>query len=133
MPDRIFYDGDCGLCHWAVSFVVPRDRDQTFRFAPLDSQTFRTLISEAERARLPDSMVVLTRDGRQLTRSAAVLHIMSTIGGVWRPVAGVARLVPAAVRDWAYDRVAAVRRRVFAKPSGVCPVLPPDLRARFDV
>jgi predicted DCC family thiol-disulfide oxidoreductase YuxK len=132
VADRIFYDGDCGLCHWTVAFVAPRDRKQVFRFAPLNGETFRALVPETDRARLPDSIVVLTGDGRTLTRSDGALHILSMIGGVWRGIGRVAGLIPRAARDWIYDRIAARRRRLFAPPRGVCPVLPAELRARFD-
>ena len=32
-----------------------------------------------------------------------------------------------------YDRVARSRRRLFAHPADVCPVVPADLRKRFDL
>jgi predicted DCC family thiol-disulfide oxidoreductase YuxK len=131
--DRLFYDGDCGLCHWAVKFVLANDRDALFRFAPLDSEPFRAAVPAATRAALPDSMVVVTRSGAVLTRSAGVLYIMRSLGGWWRPLAAVASIVPAAARDWAYDRLADVRYRLFARPAAVCPLLPDDLKGRFDV
>ena len=41
-PERLFYDGSCALCHWAVRFVLARDREgRAFRFAPLDSDAYR--------------------------------------------------------------------------------------------
>jgi predicted DCC family thiol-disulfide oxidoreductase YuxK len=131
--ERLFYDGDCGLCHRAVQFVLANDRQAVFRFAPLDSELFRAAVPEATRAGLPDSMVVVTGTGAVLTRSAAVLHIMRLLGGWWRPLAAAASIVPEAIRDWAYDRVAAVRRRLFAKPTTVCPLLPDHLKGRFDL
>jgi predicted DCC family thiol-disulfide oxidoreductase YuxK len=130
--ERIFYDGNCGLCHWAVKFVLPRDRAGAFRYAPLDSDTFRAQVPEPQRRALPDSMVVVTRDGRVLVRSSAVLHILRTLGGGWGAVGAVGRVVPEIIRDWTYDRVAAVRHRLFARPVDVCPVLPPEYRRRFD-
>ena len=132
MGDRLFYDGDCGLCHWAVGFVLPRDRNNVFRFAPLDSDTFRNSVPEAERRTLPDSMVVVTADGRMLMKSSAVIHILDTLGGGWKPLAVAGRVIPSVVRDWLYDRIAASRHRLFRKPTGVCPVVPADLRTRFD-
>jgi predicted DCC family thiol-disulfide oxidoreductase YuxK len=132
--EKLFYDGSCGLCQRSVRFVLAEDRTgAAFRFAPLDSDAFRHAVPEKTRATLPDSIVVLTADGAILTRSTAVLHVLQRLGGVWRLLAGVARFVPAAVRDWCYDRVAQVRRRLFRTPADVCPVLPKHLRARFDV
>ena len=133
MSERIFYDGDCGLCHWFITFVVPRDRHHAFRYAPLDSDTFRSAVPAADRTQLPDSVVVMTADRQLLSRSAAVLHVMRRLGGMWSAFAVIARIVPRPLRDWVYDRVAASRRRWFAPPPGVCPVMPPELRQRFDL
>jgi predicted DCC family thiol-disulfide oxidoreductase YuxK len=131
--DRLFYDGDCGLCHRAVQFVLAHDRHGVFRFAPLDSDLFRAAVPEATRAGLPDSMVVVTGTGVVLTRSAAWLYIMRSLGGRWRLLAAGASIVPEAIRDWAYDGVAAVRHRLFARPSTVCPLLPDHIKGRFDL
>jgi predicted DCC family thiol-disulfide oxidoreductase YuxK len=78
------------------------------------------------------SMVVRTEKGELLTRSAGVLHIMRRLGGVWRLLAGLLALLPSRVRDGLYDMVARVRHHVFARPKEACPLMPPQLRARFD-
>jgi predicted DCC family thiol-disulfide oxidoreductase YuxK len=131
-PETVFYDGSCGFCHRSVTFVVTRDRRGFFRFAPLFGSTFLSKVAEAERHDLPDSIVVLTVDGRILTRSAAALHIGRRLGGVWRLLAALGRIVPAFLRDSVYNAVARVRSRLFARPEGSCPLLPAELRARFD-
>lgn len=130
--ETLFYDGNCGLCHGAVRFVLAEDPDGTaLRFAPLDSDAFRAAVPEDVRASLPDSLVLATADGRVLTRSAGVLHLGRRLGGIWRLLATVAGVVPESLRDRAYDTVARVRHRLFAKPKDACPLLPPHLRARF--
>jgi predicted DCC family thiol-disulfide oxidoreductase YuxK len=133
MTETIFYDGGCGLCHWSVRFVLARDRGGAFRFAPLDSAALRSTAPEEVRKALQGTFVVRTFDGRLLTRSAAALHVGRRLGGVWRLLAGVGALIPAAVLDRGYDTIARNRHRLFRTPQGVCPVVPPALRARFDV
>lgn len=133
VPDRLFYDGNCGLCHGAVRFILAEDNQGgVVRFAPLDSDTFRAAVADNVRATLPDSMVVVTNGGDVLIRSQAWIRILARLGGVWGALALASRLVPNAVLDWAYDRVASIRKQIFAKPSDVCPILPKHLRARFD-
>ena len=132
-PERIFYDGDCGLCHHAVSFLVRRDRDGSrFRFAPLGGETFERQVPAAAKAALPDSLVLQKTDGTLLVRSDAALHAMRRLGAGWPLLAAISRWVPRFLRDRAYDLVARWRTRLFARPDGTCPVLPPDLRRRFD-
>ncbi|MFG0320681.1 MAG: thiol-disulfide oxidoreductase DCC family protein [Planctomycetota bacterium JB042] len=130
--ERLFYDGDCGLCHRFVRFLLAEDRHATLRLAPLQGETFAATIPDEERAALPDSLVLRTADGRTLTRTAAVVHALSRLGGLWRLAAALLRVVPRPLRDLGYDLVAKVRKRVFPAPEGVCPIVPPDLAARFD-
>jgi len=123
----------CGLCHRVVRFVLAEDRaGEAIRFAPLGSDTFRAAVPAAQRAGLPDSLVVRRADGVVLTRSAAVLHIYRRLGGIWRVLAGLGSCVPGVVRDGAYDGIARVRYRLFRAPAQACPIVPPCLQARFD-
>ena len=132
--ERLFYDGTCALCHGAVRFVLARDPEgRAFRFAPLDGAAFRAVATDERRASLPDSIVLATDDGRLLTRSDAVLHILGRLGRGWRVLARLGRLVPRGLRDAAYDLVARVRYRVFGRKDDACPVIPPALRSRFDL
>jgi predicted DCC family thiol-disulfide oxidoreductase YuxK len=131
--DFLFYDGHCALCHGAVKFVLKRDRSgNAFRFAPLEGTTFRSRIAPQKRAGLPDSIVVLTSEGTLLVRSAAFLHILRRLGGVWRFWAGLLAVIPRPLRDWAYDSIARIRYRVFGTRADWCPVIGPELRRRFD-
>jgi predicted DCC family thiol-disulfide oxidoreductase YuxK len=130
-PDIVFYDGACGLCHRLVRFVLNRDDGAAFRFAPLDSDAFRARVSKARQAGLPDSVVVLTADGRILARTAAMRRILSRLAWTWRAAGVVLGVVPRGVADWGYDVVARARHRLFKRPEGVCPVVPADLRGRF--
>ena len=132
-PDRVFYDGTCGFCHRGVLFLLQRDpAGRAFRFAPLGGPTFRREVDPAAVRDLPDSFVVITREGRVLIRSDATLYALGALGGVWRAVAALLRAIPRPIRDWGYDRVAAVRKRLFSPPTDACPVVAPDLRARVD-
>jgi predicted DCC family thiol-disulfide oxidoreductase YuxK len=131
--ERLFYDGHCGLCQRSVRLILAEDATgAAFRFAPLQGETFQALIPEKERDALPLSLVVQTESGTLLTRSSAVLHIMRRLGGLWRVLAGVLALLPVRLRDALYDGVARIRHHVFARPAELCPVMPPQLRTRFD-
>jgi len=131
--ELLFYDGHCGLCHRAVKFVLKHDRSgNAFRFAPLQGSTFQSRVFPEQRAALPDSIVVLTDTGSLLVRSDAFIHILRRLGGGWRFLAGIVDVIPRSLRDLAYDFIARVRYRVFGKRDDLCPIVPPDLRARFD-
>lgn len=132
-PEILFYDGHCGLCHRTVKFVLKRDRaGNAFRFAPLQGQTFQRLVPPEQRAGLPDSIVVRREDGVLLARSDAFIYILRRLGEGWRAPAAILRVIPRPVRDAVYDLVARIRYGVFGRRDDLCPIVPADLRARFD-
>jgi len=106
---------------------------EAFRFAPLKGEVFRAAVSADEQAKLPDSLVLRTSEGKLLTRARGVLHLMERLGGCWRILASIARLVPAKLLDKLYDGVARIRYRLFQQPNEACPLVGPELRKRFDV
>ena len=128
----IFFDGECGLCHRAVRFVLRHDRKGHFRFAPLQGETFLSQVPEGVRSRLPETLVVLSGDGRFLLRSEGALHVLENLGGVWRALGRVLAWLPRRYRDSLYDAVATRRARLFSRPSQGCPVVQPEQRRRFD-
>lgn len=131
-PATVFYDGHCGLCHRGVKFALRRDANGSrFRFAPLQGATLRERLDTESIAALPDSIVLLDADGTLRVKSDATLAILSRIGGAWAAWAKLGRCVPRVVRDGAYDAVARVRHRFFAKPVEACPVVPVEVRDRF--
>ncbi|MBI5365176.1 MAG: DUF393 domain-containing protein [Planctomycetes bacterium] len=132
--ERLYYDGACGLCQRAVRFVLAEDPEgRRFRFAPLQGATFARAVDAATRATLPDSVVVVAADGRVLARSAAVVHVLQRLGGLWRVLGTLLALVPRPWRDHGYDALARTRKRLFAAPKELCPLGPKHVTDRFDL
>ena len=130
--DLVLYDGACGFCHASIRVLLAEDAEgRSFRFAPLEGEHARAVLSEEQRRAVGDTIVVLTPAGAVLSRSTAVSYIGARLGGSWRIAAALLAAVPAGMRDAGYDAVARVRRRLFAAPKDACPILPPHLRARF--
>lgn len=141
--DLVFYDGECALCHATVRFLSARDEEgERYIFAPIGGDTFGEVmagegdtfgqVTDAEdESRLPDSIIVRTTDDRVLVRSTAVAHLLSRLTGPWPAVASALSMIPRPVRDFGYDVVARVRRRLLRKPDNWCPVVPPEQRERF--
>lgn len=129
--ETIFYDGHCGLCHALVRFVAKRDHRARFEFAPLSSAYLQARMPAEKRRGLPDSVVVLTGDGRVLVKGEAVRYVLTSLGGVWGIPSFLMGLMPAVMLDFCYDGIAGVRKRVFAAPKAECPALPAEWRGRF--
>ena len=128
----ILFDGVCNLCSGVVRFVIARDPHAHFRFAALQSDAARRACAEVgatpPAAVDPDTIIVIA-DGRALERSDAALAIASRLPFPW-PMFGVFRILPRALRDWAYRLIARNRYRWFGK-SDTCLMPTPELRARF--
>ncbi len=133
MAPVLLYDGVCGVCNWAVRTVLRVDPHGTLRFAALDSDFARAIIDRHPAIQDVDSVVFVDEPGqpaeRVAVRSAAALRVLDYLGGPWK-LFKVARVMPAPLRDWLYDRFADIRYRVFGKYES-CPLPSPEVRARF--
>lgn len=132
-PDTLYYDGECGLCHRSVRFVLRHDGDPPrFHFAPQQGETFRRLPPDpGGSVPTAGSVVVVTHDGRRLVCSDATIHILRQLGGGWRCMGNLIAIFPRPIRDMGYRLIARMRRMMFAKPKGLCPMLPEAWRGRF--
>ncbi|MCA9025689.1 MAG: DUF393 domain-containing protein [Planctomycetaceae bacterium] len=124
----LFFDGVCGLCSHAVDFVMARDTQATFRFAPLQGETARAMLPEADIVNL-DSMAVAI-NGSIYRRSSAVVRILWQLGPLWRFCGWALWLIPLPLRDLGYKLVAKWRYRLFGKHE-TCRLPTPEERERF--
>ncbi|OBG58493.1 MULTISPECIES: thiol-disulfide oxidoreductase DCC family protein [unclassified Mycobacterium] len=133
VPPVLLYDGVCGVCNSAVRTILRFDPHGTLRFAPLDSDFAQEVFARHPAVKDVDSVVFVDEPEqpgeRVAVRSAAALRVVDYLGGPWK-LLGAARIIPAPLRDWLYDRIADVRYRIFGKYD-TCPLPPPEVRARF--
>ena len=128
----IYYDGTCGLCHHFVRILLVLDtHGKYFRFAPLGGKSYRSRIPKKTQKKLPDSIVVLEPNGNILLRSRAVFLALGQLPGFWGWLSKIGKWIPEPMADWSYDQIAWIRRRIFAKPSDLCPITSNELRNRF--
>ncbi|CAH8771246.1 thiol-disulfide oxidoreductase DCC family protein [Paenibacillus dendritiformis] len=128
-PVLLLMDGECLLCHSLTRFMIKRDAKRRFRFAALQSEAGRYVLERAGRSgRLPDSFVMV-QGAACYTKSEAALRVCREVGGLWRLLYGCIA-VPAPVRDWAYDFIAARRYRWFGR-RGACLLSVPEMMDRW--
>jgi len=128
----LLYDGLCGFCDRTVQFILARDPGGSMHFAPLQGEYARQVLSEHPSLRDVDSLILVEAVAEPhlaLVRSDAVLAIADYLGWPWRAAAAF-RIVPRALRDWAYDLFARHRHRLFGRYDA-CPLPSPEVRARF--
>ncbi|MCA9215502.1 MAG: DUF393 domain-containing protein [Planctomycetales bacterium] len=135
MPDHIeelpivFYDGECGLCHRFVQFMLRHDAEGVVRFAALQGETYRNEVQAT--AGSPDmTTVILWDDGTAYFRSDAVLRSTRRLGGFIGFGSRVAAFCPRSIRDAVYEFVSRNRFRWFGK-ADQCRVPLPSETSRF--
>ena len=131
----LLYDGLCGFCDGAVQFILARDHTRSMKFAALQGNYARSLLERHPKLRGVDSLILVQPDAHMpqqhvSVRSDAVVAIAQYLGGVWRVLGEMLRLVPRPIRDWGYNRLAAVRFRLFGRRDQ-CRIPTPEQRKRF--
>ena len=128
----LLYDGVCALCNGIMQFLLKRDRMARLRYTPLQSLLGREVLARFGIHATPNGLALvddaLTPRERLYQRSDAVQAALRLLGGPWRALGGVMRLVPRALREFAYGVVARLRYRIFGRHK-TCPIPPPEQRA----
>ena len=110
----VLFDGVCNLCAGTVQFLIRRDPEGQFKFAPLQSAVAQDLLAEHGLADHDLDSIVLIEDGETYVKSDAAIRIGVLLGGLYR-LLGPTKYLPRFLRDAVYDFVAAHRYRVFGK------------------
>ena len=125
----VLFDGVCKLCNGWAKFLIRHDRHHRVRLATVQSPEGQALLAWAG---LPvdafDTMAVI-RDRHYWVRSGAFFEVVAQLPAAW-PMLRLLRVFPRWLRDWAYDRIALNRYRLFGKHE-VCLLPTPDHQRRF--
>ncbi|MEK3968828.1 MULTISPECIES: thiol-disulfide oxidoreductase DCC family protein [Paenibacillus] len=131
MKDKsiVLIDGVCHLCQGVVRFIIPRDPEAKFLFAPLQNEIAAKLMKESGLQPGQLNTVILLENGVYYTESAAVLRIARKLRFPW-PAAYVFILVPRSLRNALYRYVAKNRYRWFGRDEQ-CMLPTPEIKRRF--
>jgi predicted DCC family thiol-disulfide oxidoreductase YuxK len=126
----IVFDGVCVLCSAWVGFVIKRDRAREFRFAAMQTDTGRALLTQ--HGVDPDDPVtfLLIDAGIAYTDTDAALRVVDSFGFVWRLFSSVVRVIPRSLRNALYRWIARNRYRIFGRRDA-CLIPPADMADRF--
>jgi predicted DCC family thiol-disulfide oxidoreductase YuxK len=126
----VLFDGQCNFCNESVLFIIDRDPDEHFSFAPLQSDVGQKLLREHGITEVLPETLVLVQNERVSMRSTAALRIALGMWRLWPLIGLLGFLVPRFLRDAAYRAFAKRRYRWFGKTEA-CRVPTPELRRRF--
>lgn len=112
----VFYDGDCNLCHWAVKFILKRDKKNLFLFAPLKGETAKDKLEDIFPEDFQTASIVLLDEDQYFRKGKAMLRICYYLGGFWKGLSYLS-VLPSFLLDPLYWLVAKNRYRLFGKAS----------------
>lgn len=125
----ILYDGICGFCHWSVQFIIKHNKKGTIKFAALQSETGQELLRKFHLPKNHLDSLVMIRNNKAYTKSAAVLQVCLELGGYWKLFYGLI-MIPKPIRDGVYSFIAKYRYHMFGKMN-YCQLPPPHVKKRF--
>ena len=125
----ILFDGVCNFCNYWVNFILDRDKESKFKFAPLQSEKGIELLKKYN---LPtndfDSFILISKD-KIYKKSLAAFEIARQLKG-WPKILLVFKFLPVSFTDWVYALIANNRYRFFGKKEA-CRIPTPEERTRF--
>lgn len=110
----LYYDARCSVCRRFIAFAVARDTKDVLRLATLQGARGDALRQAYPAFAGRESAVWVAPGARPVGYSDAILATLEHLGGKWRALARVGRLVPRTLRDRLY-RSFADHRGMFAR------------------
>lgn len=110
----VLFDGYCNLCSWSVQFIIKRDKNDYFRFVPLQSEIGKNLL---DKFKLPvnfENSVILIENENIYFKSDAALRIVKNLNKYWKHLYYFI-YIPKFIRDFLYDIIAKSRFKWFGK------------------
>lgn len=127
----ILFDGVCNLCNSSVLYVIKRDKNEKFLFAPLESDIGNKIIQKFSiDIKETDSILLYNPLKDSLTyKSTAALLIAKQLGFPTN-ILTLFLIVPKAIRNWVYNYIAKNRYKWYGKKES-CMIPTPELKAKF--
>ena len=118
----IYYDGECGLCHLAVRFILRVDSKGKFYFSPLSNldNNLKSIDS-----------IILKKGSKVFYEGQAIIMIFENIENNWNYLAKVLKLIPINFLNTAYRWVSRNRAKISVKKVSSCPMVPSYYQKRF--
>jgi len=125
----VVFDGICVLCSGWVRFLVRHDRQRRLQFASVQSARGAALLERHGESAADPQTLLFVDEGRCYKQTDAIRRILGKLSLPWRLAALALGLVPRALRDWLYLRIARNRYRLFGKRETLLP--DPAMKERF--
>jgi len=125
----ILFDGVCNFCNFWVNFIINRDKNDTYQFATMQSDSGQRLLQKFKLNSSDfDSFVLIVND-KHFTKSTAALMIIKNLESIVKLLYPLT-ILPGPIRDFIYDLIAKNRYRFFGKRD-VCRIPTENEKRKF--
>ncbi|RJP59068.1 MAG: thiol-disulfide oxidoreductase DCC family protein [Ignavibacteriales bacterium] len=124
----ILFDGVCNFCNGSVNFLIKRDPNGIFKFAPLQSEIGQQLITKNNITGEIDS-IILVKENIVYIKSDALIEIIKELKWYWKMLI-IVKILPKKFRDLLYDLIANNRYKWFGKMDS-CMIPDENVKSRF--
>ena len=125
----ILFDGVCKLCNRWSRFIIRFDTVHRFKLCSVQSPEGQAILQWFGYPLDYFETMLLIQGDKAITKGDAFLEIVRQLPFPW-PLLSVAKILPRALRNWGYDRVALNRYQLFGKYD-VCILPTADHDQRF--
>jgi len=126
----ILFDGVCNLCDSFVQFIIKRDKEDIFRFVPLQSELGLSIIKHAGIDTTKIDSIILYEPGiAYYYKAQAAIKIAKYLGGIYS-LLKIFTVLPNGISNSVYDYVARNRYKWYGKKES-CMIPTPELKAKF--
>ena len=125
----LLFDGVCNLCNRSVQFFIKHDKEGTLKFAPLQSETGKQLLSNSNLNNAYLDSLILIENEKAYDRSSAALRSTKYLNGLW-PVFQIFLIIPKFLRNPVYNWIARNRYKWYGKRDQ-CMIPTPAIKERF--
>ncbi len=125
----ILFDGVCNFCNSTINFILKKDSEDLFRFAPQQSEKGREILMQQGRADSDLNALIFIDEDELLEGMDAVIGISKYLKG-YSALSWLLRSLPRKVTHAAYAFIAKNRYRWFGKRE-VCRMPEPGEQHRF--
>nr|WP_321407673.1 DCC1-like thiol-disulfide oxidoreductase family protein [uncultured Carboxylicivirga sp.] len=111
----IFFDGWCRLCSGVVNLLLKTKPGRKFSYIPI--QRIKEYLPEAELQSdtFEGNEIAIISDGKIITGASAVLFILNQMGGIYKVLSFILRILPLWVLQKVYVYIANNRYRWFGR------------------
>jgi predicted DCC family thiol-disulfide oxidoreductase YuxK len=110
----VLFDGVCNLCSFWVRFCLARERGRALRFAAMQSATGESVLRAVGLPLDAYETFLFIEASAVYGKSDGFVRLVRHLRAPWSWLR-ITRVVPRPLRDWAYDRIARNRYRLFGR------------------